>query len=252
MLGIEDIDHLGNEGGGDVLSDDELLIIPYPLDGDSEAVSSLVSGLGSHPRRGDVLVQSPYGSEIYERLEDSVRTFAKEKSKCVSRICQVLGARKVKFSETAEYVEESLNTSSVKGSATVRGGPLLGGSGSASYYSEFERSLLEEIKLQFKDTFVGGEPDVPEAERLLKKNNLTNDVDLCRLIEMRGDPTNPLKRTSIRLVFVEADSYMKRTLASLDVEAMYDVASASLGVQGEQKERWKRLMRHKLNLIIEF
>ena len=251
VLDDGDVDYLRYEGGGDVIGDDQVLIIPYPLDGDSEVVTSLVSSLGSYPRRGDVILQSPYDSETYARLEHSVRTFSKEKSKCVSRICQKLGARKVKFSETTESAEMSRSMNSVKGSADVRG-PLVGGSGSASYSSEIERDLLEEIKLKFRDIFVGGDPDVAAAQRLLKENNLTNDVDLRGLIEMRGDPINPLMSTSIRLVFVEADSHMKRTLASLDVSAMYAVASGSLGVRGEQEEQWKRLMRHKLNLIVEF
>lgn len=66
-------------------------------------------------------------------------------------------------------------------------------------------------------------------------------------IDRETSARNPLRSTSIRLVLVEADSYMKRTLACLDVSAMYDVASASLGIQEEQKERWKRLIRHESN-----
>ena len=247
VLNDGDVDFLRYEGGGNVLLDDEVHIIEFPLDAANEGVSML----GSRLRRGDVLVQSPYDEERYEPLQDSIRAFAKEKCRYVSRVCQMLGAREVKFQETTEHVEESRKTDSVKGSATVKGGPL-GGSGSAGYYSEFEGGLLEELRLQLKEVFAGGDPDVAGAETLLRESNLTNDVDLRNLIEMRKHARNPLKSMSIRLVFVEAASYMKRTLASLDVEAMYGIASGSLGVRGEHEERWRQLMRHKLNLRVEF
>ena len=112
--------------------------------------------------------------------------------------------------------------------------------------------MLEEIRLQMEGEFAGGEPDVTNAEELLREKNLMGDVDLRNLIEMRRHASNPLKSIAVKVVFVEAASHMEKVLAGMNLEAVGKLASASLGGSAKSEDQWKQLMSQELKVRVEF
>ena len=101
VLNQQDIDALRfEEGGADLLLNEEVYILPSSLKESNPVVQDLVdSGL---VRPGTVLIQSPFDKNRYENSMQAVERFALEKHLHFSTLCMYLGAREVTV-EQAKY-----------------------------------------------------------------------------------------------------------------------------------------------------
>ena len=250
VLGDADIDFLKHEGGGEVLLNEEVLILQYPMH-EGSPILPIFDRRGQRLHRGDVLIQSPYDDERYEAVEDSVREFAREKCGYVVRVCHLLGATKFKLVQESRRVEKEQSRAKEEHSGRFN---AKGVKGEASFQksAEVARELIEELRLSVAGESVGGAPDVTAAEKLVREKNLVNDVDLMNLIQMRRHANNPLKNLLIKVSFVEAKRHAEKTMASLDVNALYQVVSASYHTTRENTNQWSALIGHEVKLSVEF
>ncbi len=210
VLNQQDIDALRyEEGGADLLLNEEVYILPSSLKESNPVVQDLIdSGL---VRPGAILIQNPFDMNMYENLAQAVERFALEKYMHFSQLCMYLGAREV----TVEQIEHK-NT---KGSENYRfeGSVLMKGSGDGKVENEEVASLGRQLTL--KNTFTGGEPDIGAARELLKQTGLSGDVNMRPLIALRRNPNNLLTSHEIKMNMTSEVKRNFNVLAKLKIPA---------------------------------
>ena len=210
VLNQQDIDALHfEEGGADLLLNEEVYILPSSLQESNPAVQDLIdSGL---VRPGAILIQNPFDMNMYENLVQAVERFALEKYMHFSKLCMYLGAREV----TVDQIEYK-NT---KGTEIYRfeGSVLMKGSGDGEVKNEEVVSLSNRLTL--KNTFTGGKPDVGAARELLKQTGLSGDVNMRSLIDLRRNPNNLLTSQEIKMNVTREVKRNFNVLANLNIPA---------------------------------
>jgi hypothetical protein len=181
-----------SSGGSDLLTNEELHVVPTSVFGRGDLPVSLQNIYRRHVARpGAVLVQSPFNSDNYESLETASEKFAKEKYAIIDRFCQKLGAKSLQIDEVEAQTER--RSATFDGKAGNKAFKLTGRT-----ELEMAKSLHSELKSMSK--WVGGPPDLPGAATVLNENGLRFDSTLNSLIDMRKDDNSLLhKQITIKL-----------------------------------------------------
>ena len=186
----------------DTLLDPEIAIIEYPpKDGDAVALRLRNSGV---LRPGELLVQSPFDSDVYAPVGDAAEVFARDKYAVFLEVCQTLGATYAKVTR--------VDARTASGSASAEFG---GGNGVVTGEASVAREAVEEFtgKLNWERKFGGGEIDVARAEQILRDHQLAGDRPLRSLVRARGNAANPLLEDTLTV------DLTSETQTKLDVAA---------------------------------
>lgn len=204
VLTEREIEALSFRGGGaSLLSNPEISVQPFELDGPARDVVRRELW-----RPGAVLIQSPFDSLTYENSVDAIIEFARDKSLHFSALCRHLGA----VSVTVEQVEctymEDRKRVSVSAEFSVGGG-----SGTV------EDQQLKDVtsKLSLHDEFEGGSPDVLSATKYLERVGLSRDSAMRSLVESRREGHNKLTSRRIHLDLTSETRTNYNVLGSVNV-----------------------------------
>jgi hypothetical protein len=172
------------EGTADVLLDEEVYILPFPLSTQPKVPAALQNIIDAGlARPGGILVQSPYEPDRYENAESAAQRFALAKHMYFSILCRHLGAKEVSVEQINLRTRTGTTTFDLKTEA-------LDGSTQATV----ENEELETFRMQMhlRDEFTGGPPDLAKAEEMLRLRGLWADPNMQALLEMRRDNENQL------------------------------------------------------------
>ena len=210
VLNQQDIDALRyEEGGADLLLNEEMYILPSSLEESNPIVQDLIdSGL---VQPGAVLIQSPFDKNRYENSKQAVERFALDKHLHFSTLCMNLGAREVTVEQIERKNTEDKKTFSLQADLSMKG------SGDIKIEDEELASFCGKLTLQ--DKFQGGSPDVPAAEKHLRQTGLLGDADMRSLIDLRRNPNNLLTSRELRLNMTSEVKRNFNVLANLNIPA---------------------------------
>ena len=210
VLNQQDIDALRfEEGGADLLLNEEVYILPSSLKESNPVVQDLVdSGL---VRPGAVLIQSPFDKNTYENSMQAVERFALEKHLHFSTLCMYLGACEVTVEQAKYKYTEDKKIVSIQVDLPMKG------SGNSKIEDEELASLCSKMTLH--NEFQGGSPDVPAAEEHLKRIGLSGDTVMRALIELRRNPNNLLTNQKLQLNMTSEVKSNFNVLANLNIPA---------------------------------
>ena len=210
VLNQQDIDALRfEEGGADLLLNEQVYILPSSLKESNSVVQDLIdSGL---VQPGAVLIQSPFDKNIYENSIQAVERFALAKYLHFSTLCMNLGAREV----TVEQIE--LKNTEDRKIVSLQGGLSMKGTGDVKIKDKEVASFYD--KLTLHDKFQGGSPDVQAAEEHLKRTGLSGDDAMRSLIDLRRNPNNLLTSRELRLNMTSEVKRNFNVLANLNMPA---------------------------------
>ena len=210
VLNQQDIDALRfEEGGADLLLNEEVYILPSSLKKSNPVVQDLIDNGLIQP--GAVLIQSPFDKNIYEKSTQAVERFALAKYLHFSTLCMNLGAREVKVEQI-----ELKNTEDRK-IVSLQGGLSMKGIGDIKIEDKEVASFYD--KLTLHDKFQGGPPDVQAAEEYLKRTGLSGDDAMRALIDLRRNPNNLLTSRELRLNMTSEVKRNFNVLANLNIPA---------------------------------
>ncbi len=219
VLNEQDIDALEyEEGGVEVLLNEEMYILPSSSQHSNPVVQNLFnSGIA---RPGAVLVQSPFDKDLYQNSKQAVELFALDRHMYLSQLCSHLGAREVRVEQVEIKSTGGKKTFSVEGN-------VLGKVGGGTKVEDQELdSFLSRLNLI--DKFEGGSPDMLAARQLLNRTGLISDANIRSLLELRQNPSNPLKSRKLHFNMTSETQRNLNVLASfnkpifLSLEADYD------------------------------
>ena len=187
------------DGGSDLLLNEEIHILEFPVRGSQKVIQDIVGE--DLVRRGAVLVQNPFDKDRYEDVEKAEERFALARHLHFSIFCMHLGAREVRI--------EQIQLSKTSGTKTwkIEGG-IKGKTGEVDV--EQDGLAVFRSKLKLVDTFEGGQADVKAAEELLRRTKLLGDPNMSGLLDMRRSESNQLKSRTLTL---NLSSETKRNLS---------------------------------------
>ena len=142
VLGDSEVDLLRHEGGGRLLVDDTVHVFRFP----PREIYGDTSRLGTDVYKGDVFIQSPYDGERYERAGGCARSFSIEKCTLVCRLCQLLGARRIRYERTSERFVGTKSSRSTRVSGQMSAGDgerSVGGGVSWDHASDLVSEVLK-------------------------------------------------------------------------------------------------------------
>jgi len=161
-------------------------------------------------REGTMLMLSPYDSDFYQPIQDSLFEFSKRKVMLYSQYCQLLGATEVKV-DVEEIVE---STDQTEHHAAIK-----------HKVAKLDAKVASEIKDKFKrsitsmGTFIGQFPDYSRATMFLKNKNLHADIMLCSLIE-ELQQSNQIRTKTIRFNTSTETTHQLKILGNLDIKPL--------------------------------
>jgi hypothetical protein len=175
VLDVVDYDGLEIRGDYELFHRPDIAVMKWPAES-SDALADRLERQGLAVP-GAVLLQSPYYADDYAAEEGCAEHFAQQKIAIFSRLCQLLGARRV----TAEVIKDTEKGFEITASAGAgRGG--IGGSVSGGY----EGIARVAESMAWSDEYTGHTADVDAALALLSSTNLDRDPPLRSLVEARG------------------------------------------------------------------
>ena len=189
VLGEPEIDRLGYEKfGRELLTNDDVLILSIDVSKSNKLIKILKSrGLYS---RGQVLAKSPYGADSYEEITNASYAFAVEKYMYFSQLCNILGAK--------EVTVQRLDKVSRSGTKSLDFMAMISGQKQELSIKDKDLNKLQS-QISIKDVFVGGTPNIREAQVFLEKNNLLGDETMLSLLEIRQQTANPISSRQLTL-----------------------------------------------------
>lgn len=236
VLNESDIEALRlDKDGASLLLNEEVYILPSSSEQSNPVVQELIdSGLA---RPGAVLIQSPFEKDMYEKSTQAMERFALDKHLYFSTLCGYLGACKVTVEQIELKKEEKKETLSID-----VGNPSTGPDGNIKVENEELASLYSRMDLQ--DTFAGGSPDLPEAERFLRETGLLGDANMRSLLKSQR-PKNPLTSRKLRL------NVTSETQRNLDVLANFK-APTFLSLEAGYDRHIKEKTEFTLTIRVDF
>jgi len=224
--------------GRNLLLDEEIYVLHYPVKHESEAPSALKNILDSDQvRPGAMLLQSPFDREVYEDALVAPQRFALAKHMYFSTLCMYLGAKSVSVTQVAIETQDGKTTFNVAANRNGVGG------GKVNIENERLKSFVNSMQLE--DHFVGGPPDVNAAENMMRRTGLWTDHNLRTLLAMRSAGGNQLLS---RKLVLNLSSELK---SNLNVAARVNVPSFV-----KFSSDYNRVVREKyefsLTVLVEF
>ena len=109
VLNQQDIDALQyEEGGADLLLNEEVYILPFSIKESNPVVQNLIDkGL---VKPGSVLIQSPFDTDRYASSTEAVKRFGIDKHLHFLTLCKALGARRITINEIKRKRTEGKKT----------------------------------------------------------------------------------------------------------------------------------------------
>ena len=191
------------DGGSDLLLNEEIHILEFPVRGSQKVIQDIVGE--DLVRRGAVLVQNPFDKDRYEDVEKAEERFALARHLHFSDFCMHLGAREVRIEQIQLSKTSGTKTWNVEGGIKVK---TVGADVGADV--EQDGLAVFRSKLKLVDTFEGGQADVKAAEELLRRTKLLGDPNMSGLLDMRRSESNQLKSRTLTL---NLSSETKRNLS---------------------------------------
>lgn len=213
---------------GRILLDEETFVLQLPVrleDNVAGALQNIIDARLARP--GAMLVQSPFELDSYEDVVLATQRFALEKHLWFSNLCMYLGAKKV----SVEQID--LRTRSGKSTLEI-GAELVRGSGQAT----FEPGELEKFRarLNLRDEFAGGPPDLVAAEKLLRSKGLWSDATMRGFVELFRDGSNRLKSRRLTLSLSSEIKKNLNIVGRLKIPSFIELSAAYGCVVEEQCE----------------
>ncbi len=233
VLNRGDYDGLNyREGGADLLYGEDVFPLAWP----GTAPSPVLAELGARGllRPGAVLLQSPFDVDDYEDAGDAATHFAIAKHLHFCRVCQHLGAKKVKAEQRVAMTEKErvvaqLDVAHVAAAGTAK--------------VTDERLAKLDASLRIEHLFDGGEPDVDGALEYVRRHGLGADRVIKDLIEAARIRNN---RTKSQMLTVQLSTEAKRQLevaTRIAVPAYLTAIEANVKVAREQKSEFSVTLR---------
>jgi hypothetical protein len=201
VLEQHEIENCSRKGETQILTDSQTHVLVYPITDDDvgPALTNILdAGLN---RPGTALIQSPFDLDEYVDAAEASQRFALAKHMLLSNFCQLLGATRVSVTQM------DIDTNGKLKSMKVDGGRLV-----AIAESSLEKTANDSLcsQLSLVDEYEGGEPNVEEAEKLLRSRRLAGDPNMKSLLQARKAAGNPLtKRTLTVNLSTEANKNLK-------------------------------------------
>ncbi len=224
-------------GGSEILTDDEMHIVPTSVFDAGDLPVALQSINQRHiARPGALLVQSPFRPDHYEPLEAASETFAKEKYGLIDMFCQKLGARSLQIDEVAAETDQ--NKVSVDAKAKNN---FFNFSGK----TEFEKAKALRNELSSITSWTGGSVDLHGAEMILNDNGLQFDSTLKSLLNMRRGGDNTLLNKKIVI------SLSSETKSNLRVVGRLNIPQY-VNVMVDYKSEVKKTASYSVSIDVKF
>ena len=236
VVDTHDLTTLKHTPGGSELLLNEQVYLLVPSD---EASSSLEKKLEKSGllEEGSLLIQNPYDSSDYVVLEKSASTFALAKYFHFTTLCGFLGAREV----TVEQIEVKTSTGKqvYKGSLNSSGV-----TGNIEAQSKTFEQIRNQLRIEMRSTFPGGNPNIEEAEAHLNKYQLLSDHSMTSLIAQRSG-SNPLQSRELTLSLSEEFKKNFKAIADINVPVYLDL-------QAQIDQLKKEVYEFNLTVKVEF
>jgi hypothetical protein len=234
VLTPEDLARLEYTPKGNELLLNEQIYLLVPTDSSESSLENNLESSGLL-EIGNLLLQNPYDSSDYASLDKASSKFALAKYLHFTTLCGLLGARLV----TVEQLE-------VK---TSRGKQLFRGSLEnlcTQGNIEGESKTFQEIRnnIKIKSTFDGGQANLEEAEKLLRKYKLLNDISMKSLIDQRKG-SNPIKSRELTLSLSEESKNTLKVISDVKIPAYTDL-------QAQLDQVRKEIYEFTLTIKVEF
>lgn len=237
ILEEHDIDRCEIAGDTKFLYNDEILILPLPLQESKQSDNAIQNIISANLLRpGTVLIQNPYETDIYSTPDEAMTSFPLHKYLLFSCFCQALGARNVEIEE----IDVSSQSGAIKFSAS---GEKLAATGNLNVdYQQFEKV---QANLSLNDTFSGGEPDLIAAESLLVGAQLISDPNMRTLLNACKIRNN--KITSRTLLI----DLTKETKTNLQIAGEINIP-ATIKLNTEFAHLYETINQYKLKVRVDF
>lgn len=235
VLEQHDIENFSRKGETQLLTDSLTHVLACPIieDKGNQALSNILeAGLN---RPGTILIQSPFNLDEYADAVDAIEQFALAKHMFFSNFCQLLGATRVAVTQL------DIVTNGATQTMRADGGRL-----AISVEGSVEHSVKDHVSSQLSliDEYVGGDPDLEAAEKLLRSTRLSGDPNMRHLLQARKVIGNPPTRHMLTVnLSTEANKNLK-VLGRLQLPA------ATFG--GEYERALKQTKEYTLTLEVLF
>lgn len=232
LVDPNDVDSLS---GSDLFFNREISVITLPLDRKNRLARHIIgSGLD---RRGVMLMQNPFNPERYVETSQAPQKFALEKYLILTMLCGHLGAKKVTIEEVEKRTRSRTQLHKLAAKASITSGKLT-----------TQQEELDEVlrKLEVEHEFPGAEPNFAEAEALLQRTRLGNDVEMHSLIEMRRGITNPVQR---RRTVIDLSDETKRIF---DLVGKIKIPQYLTEIEGGYNRIVREKAEYALAILVEF
>ncbi len=235
ILDPDDLDRLYDEGGKDIIRNREISALITPLDKNNEVVRNIIdAGLD---REGVMLMQNPFYPDRYEEMSKAPQKFALEKYFITSTLCRHLGAKKITIEEIEKRTSSRVQTLKLEGR-------IAGGSGGITGQKEELDEVLR--KLEMYHEFPGGEPNIKEAEDLLRRTRLIHDVELYTLIEMRKGTENRVQTRRLTIDLSDETNNLFQIIGNVSIPQYLTKIKASYKQVNNEKTEYR------LTVLVEF
>ncbi|QCG92716.1 hypothetical protein E6C67_02030 [Azospirillum sp. TSA2s] len=201
VLEQHEIENCQRKGETQVLTDLQTHVLVYPVtesNGSQALTNILDAGLN---RPGTLLIQSPFDLEEYVDAAEASQQFALAKHTLFSNFCQLLGATRVSVTQMDIVTNGDISTMKADGGRLVVSGEI-----------GMDKTATDSLcsQLSLIDEYAGGEPELDEAEKLLRSYRLAGDPNMKSLLQARKAAGNPLtKRTLTVNLSTEANKNLK-------------------------------------------
>lgn len=222
-----------NETSRQLLLNPNIHVIGLPgQDADQKILSKLGSQLS---RSGTTAVQSPYNKNRYSESSEALLEFSVEKFTLFSRVCGLLGAKRVEIKQIITNTLTENITAALTAVVTKVSGKL-----------DVELEQMNKFKnsLQLNYEFEGGEARLDETLKLIKKHNLNNDLLFQDVFAQRQ-----IGRINKQEVILNITTETKRTL---EIATNLKFPTFLSNVEGKLKHISKQIRDYQLKISVEF
>ncbi len=205
VLKESDIENLFFEdGGNDILINDEVYVLPYSPEAKGLINEELVSP-------GSALIQNPFDKNIYYHESEAIDKIALAKWLHFSKICAHLGAREVKIEEI------KMNEKNREDKIAVEGGALLIANAKANLSKKHFLSFAQGLSLSYE--FDGGQANIQSAIEILQQTGLSRDDIMTSLVKTAQIPNNKVRKFKFNLNLTTEAHQNLEILANLNIIA---------------------------------
>ncbi|QTX22460.1 hypothetical protein [Comamonas aquatica] len=247
---LEDLRHRSISGYQQFEAPDlDTKIITLPAN--SSEISELVSCMSSSDiRAGEVMVRAPYIDQFIP-LDAFTEDCAVEKYRLWVQLCLALGAKSVSITNIEEITIESDAKSELSASISGKAPLIEGEAGFKKTDSEQHRQARQSI-MRLNAVAEGSEPNLVEAERILKRHGLQGDNMFRSIFDMRSVSSNRLTKQEFSLDLTSDIKKVMNASLKAKVKVMSELYSGRIEIDSVKKALEKGSSALKLSVTVEF